>query len=139
MHNILIIKKIDLEVLAKLLSNKEEHKSSFLVSKAGKLIPVDISNVAFFYIKNELVMLHTVKGDHYMTDYSLDKLEEEVNPHDFYRANRQFLVNRRSVKEVDSYFPRKLLVRTHISAPEQIVISKAKATDFTKWLGNKRL
>jgi two-component system, LytTR family, response regulator LytT len=132
------IEKTNLEVIAKLLANKEVYKSSFLVSKAGKLIPVDISNVAFFYIKNELVMLHTIKGDHYMTDYSLDKLEEEVNPHDFYRANRQFLVNRRSVKEVETYFPRKLLVRTHISAPEQIVISKAKATDFTKWLGNKR-
>jgi two-component system, LytTR family, response regulator LytT len=129
---------INLEALAKLLKKETEYKSSFLVSKAGKLIPVDISNVAFFYIKNELVMLYTVKGDSYVTDYSLDKLEGEVNPHDFYRANRQFLINRRIVKEVEQYFARKLLVKTHTVAPEHIIISKAKATDFTKWLGNKR-
>jgi two-component system, LytTR family, response regulator LytT len=129
---------IDMGALAKLLSLKTDFKSSFLVSKAGKLIPVDISNVAFFYIKNELVMLYTIKGDTYVTDYSLDKLEKEVNPHDFYRANRQFLINRRIVKEVEQYFARKLLVKTHTVAPEHIVISKAKATDFTKWLDNKR-
>jgi two-component system, LytTR family, response regulator LytT len=129
---------INLEALAKLLRKEPEYKSSFLVSKAGKLIPVDISNVAFFYIKNELVMLYTIKGDSYVTDYSLDKLEGEVNPHDFYRANRQFLINRRIVKEVEQYFARKLLVKTLTVAPEHIIISKAKATDFTKWLGNKR-
>jgi two-component system, LytTR family, response regulator LytT len=129
---------IDIEALAKLLMNKEEFKSSFLVSKASKLIPVDISNVAFFYIKNEIVMLHTIKGDYYATEYSLDKLENEVNPHDFYRANRQFLINRRVVKEVEQYFARKLVVKILVATPEQIIVSKAKATDFTKWLGSKR-
>lgn len=129
---------VDIEALAKLLTTQNEYKSSFLVSKGGKLIPVDISNVAFFYIKNELVMLYTVKGDTYVTDYSLDKLEEEVDPHDFYRANRQFLLNRRMVKEVEHYFARKLLVKCHVAPPEHIIVSKAKATDFTKWLDNRR-
>jgi two-component system, LytTR family, response regulator LytT len=128
----------NIETLSKLLAQKETYKSSFLVAKATKLIPVDISNVAFFYIKNDLVMLYTVKGEHYATDYSLDKLEGEVNPHDFYRANRQFLVNRRMVKEVEHYFARKLLVKTHTPSPEQIIVSKEKATTFTKWLDNKR-
>jgi two-component system, LytTR family, response regulator LytT len=127
-----------LEALSNLLLKKNDYKSSFLVSKAGKMIPVDISNVAFFYIKNELVMLHTIKGDNYMTSYSLDKLEEEICPHNFYRANRQFLINRRVVKEVEQYFARKLLVKTLTPAPEHIIVSKAKATDFTHWLGNKR-
>lgn len=83
-------------------------------------------------------MLYTVKGDTYMTDYSLESLEKEVNPHDFYRANRQFLISRRIIKEVESYFARKLCVKTHTHVPENIIISKAKATDFTKWLDSKR-
>lgn len=131
-------KNLDIEALAKFLTSQTNHKSSFLVSKGGKLIPVDISNVAFFYIRNEVVMLHTAKGETYMTDYSLDKLESEVDAHDFYRANRQFLVNRRMVKEVEPYFARKLLVKCHIPSPQHIIISKAKATDFTRWLDNKR-
>jgi two-component system, LytTR family, response regulator LytT len=135
-HQTLLDNHTNIEALAKLLG-KTSYKSSFLVEKAGKLIPIDISNVAFFYIKNEMVMLHNIKGDIYMTDYTLDKLEEEVNPHDFYRANRQYLINRRVVKEVEQYFARKLLVKSHIAAPEHIIISKAKATDFTKWLGSK--
>jgi two-component system, LytTR family, response regulator LytT len=129
---------MDLEALAKLLRGKEDFKSSFLVSRAGKLIPIDISNVAFFYIKNEIVMLYTTKGDCYMTDYTLDSLEHEVDPHDFYRANRQFLISRRIIKEVEHYFARKLVVKTHVSPPESIIISKAKATGFTKWLESKR-
>ncbi len=134
----LALSPVDLEALAKLLRGKDGYKSSFLVSKGGKLIPVDISNVAFFYIKNEIVMLYTTKGDTYMTDYTLDNLEREVDPHDFYRANRQFLISRRLVKEVEHYFARKMLVKTHTLAPEHIIISKAKATDFAKWLESKR-
>ncbi len=129
---------IDLDALSKILNSKQNYKSSFLVSKGGKLIPVDISNVAFFYIKNEITMLYTIKGDTYMTDYTLESLEKEVNPHDFYRANRQFLINRRIIKEVETYFARKLFVKTHTHVPENIIISKAKATDFTKWLDSKR-
>jgi DNA-binding LytR/AlgR family response regulator len=128
----------NIEILSKMLTSQMEYKSSFLVSKAHKLIPVDISNVAFFYIKNELVMLYTIKGDAYVTDYTLDKLETEVNPHDFYRANRQFLINRRIVRVVEQYFARKLSVKTHTALPESIIVSKAKATDFTNWLGSKR-
>ncbi len=134
----IIMRKLDENIeTTKLLNHHTEYKSGFLVSKASKLIPVDICKVAFFYIKNELVMVYTEKNETYMTDYSLDKLEEEVNPHDFYRANRQFLINRRIVKEVEKYFARKLLVKCHVAAPEPIIISKAKATDFTKWLGGK--
>jgi two-component system, LytTR family, response regulator LytT len=128
---------LDLEALSRLITIPDTYKSSFLVSKANKMIPIDISNVAFFYIKNELVMLHTIKNDSYITDYTLDKLESEVNPHDFYRANRQYLIARSLVKEVEHYFARKLIVKTIIPTPEQIIISKVKATDFTKWLGKK--
>jgi two-component system, LytTR family, response regulator LytT len=129
---------LDLAALSKLINNQKEYKSSFLVSRGGKLIPVDISNVAFFYIKKEITMLYTVNGEIYMTDYSLDKLETEVDPDDFYRANRQFLISRHTIKEVEKYFARKLVVKTQAVVPEPIIVSKAKATEFTNWLDSKR-
>ena len=132
------LSSLDLEALARIIGHQDNYKSSFLVAKGGKLMPIDASNVAFFYIRNEVTLLHTLNGDTYITDYTLENLEHEVNPHDFYRANRQFLINRRTVKEIDHYFARKLLVKTHTPTPEPLIISKAKATHFTKWLETKR-
>ncbi len=120
------------------LLHHTDYKSFFLVSKSNKLIPIDISEVAFFYIKNELIMLYTNKGESYLTNYSLNKLEVEINPHDFYRANRQFLINRHIVKEVERYFARKLSIKCHIAVPERIIVSKAKSSDFKKWLECRR-
>ncbi len=126
---------VKLDALIKLLNPNEVYKASFLVTKSNKLIPIDIEDVAFFYVKNELVMLHTFKNESFSTDYTLDKLETELNPQDYYRANRQFLICRRAVKEVDHYFARKLLVKSTVPTPETIVVSKAKSKSFITWLG----
>jgi two-component system, LytTR family, response regulator LytT len=124
----------ELETLTNLQNQEKAFKSNFLVSKCGRLIPIDIGNVAFFYIRHEVTILHTLKENTYMTDYSLDHLEQDVNPHDFYRVNRQFLINRHVVEEVEPHFARKLLVKSLTPTPEHIIISKAKASNFTRWL-----
>jgi DNA-binding LytR/AlgR family response regulator len=52
----------------------------------------------------------------------------------FYRVNRQFLVNRKAVSHVSKYFARKLLVEVRIDFPDKLIISKARASDFLKWI-----
>jgi two-component system LytT family response regulator len=52
----------------------------------------------------------------------------------FYRANRQFLIGRRAVQNAERFFARKLVVKLLVPAPETIVVSKAKASEFLQWL-----
>ena len=71
------------------------------------------------------------------TAKTLDELETMLDPLQFYRANRQFLVNVKSVTEVEQYFARKLLLKLNTQTREPVVVSKAKASDFLHWMESR--
>ncbi len=109
-------------------------RSSFLVNYKGKYYPVPVSEIAFFYTENEIVWLHKSSGEKYVLDYKLDQLETLLDPTLFYRANRQFIIRYDAIREFEPYFNRKLAIRLNSATPEPVIISKAKAGDFVRWL-----
>ncbi len=121
-------------VLKDIELNTKNYKSSFLVSYRDKLIPVLIENVSFFSIQNELLQLHTKDNKLYLLNYKLDYLETIVDPKMFYRANRQTLLAYSAIKEVEHYDDRKLLIHLVTQPREPIIVSKARASDFIKWM-----
>ena len=124
-----------LEKLAGLIHQlKPAYKSNFLVGHRDKLLPVAVQDVAYFYIEHEITFLNTFDGKRYVVNHTLDELEKSLDPRQFYRANRQFLVNFRAVSEVEHYFARKLLLRLNANTKEPVVISKAKASEFLMWM-----
>ncbi|RIV23894.1 DNA-binding response regulator [Fibrisoma montanum] len=123
------------EPLQRLLSQlRPAQRSTFLVSQKGKYYPVSVNDIAFFYTEHEVVWLQKTSGEKYPVDYTLDELEALLNPTQFYRANRQFIIRFEAVREFEPYFNRKLLVRLQPATPEPLVISKAKAPEFMRWL-----
>lgn len=109
------------------------YKSSFLVNYRHKMIMIDITEVAYLYIKEKAVFLKTKSGVEYLVDFYLDDLELQLDPRQFYRANRQFLVARTSIKELEPYFNGKLLLTIDPPATTTVTISKEKASHFKKW------
>lgn len=122
--------------LAKLLSEARapKTKTTFLVSHRDKLIPVAVADIAYFYIEHELTFLHSFDNRRFLLNYTLDELEKMLDPQQFYRANRQYLVHAKAVKEVEQYFARKLLLKLNTEVKDPIVVSKAKATEFLQWM-----
>jgi DNA-binding LytR/AlgR family response regulator len=124
-----------LNKLADLLNTlKPAHRTSFLVSHRDKLLPVSVNDIAFFYIEHEVTFLNTFDSKRYVVNHTMEELEKQLDPRQFYRANRQFLMNYTNVVEVEHYFARKLLVKTRASTKEPVIVSKAKATDFLAWM-----
>lgn len=126
------------EELQKLLSSfknpaKEKTLSSLLVHKKDKIIPVKIQDIAVFYTQNEICKIIHLDGERYTINESLEKIEQIAGPQ-FFRANRQFLVNRKAVLEVIQHFSRKHLLKLSVNPGEEIVISKEKAPQLFKWL-----
>ena len=116
--------------------NKKKYKSNFLVSYLNELVPVKTDNIAYFFIDTGVVKLLTKDNKTYSLDRKLDDLIEELDPWQFDRANRQFIVNRDAVVKVKSYFGGKLIVEVHPRSNERIVVSKAKARSFKNWLNS---
>lgn len=124
-----------LQNLLTVLHDKYKHyKSSFLVAFKGKRFPVDVSDIAYFTVKNTLTWLCTLSGNSYQIPQRLDELEEMLNPRLFYRANRQYLIAFTAIKEMEEDFGRKLLLNLSVKTEEPIIISKPKSPDFLRWM-----
>lgn len=107
--------------------------NNLLVHWKDRIIPIQIRDVAAFYIDFKMVQLVTVTGQRYSVSYTLDKLEEICGTQ-FYRANRQVLLNRDAVVEATQDCTRKLLVVTKVDIKQEILISKNKVPEFLDWL-----
>jgi hypothetical protein len=72
----------------------------------------------------------------YSVNYSLEHIQNVLSEQQFFRLNRQYLVNFNAVKEVEHYFARKLLVKLIVPVTEKLLVSKEKASGFFRWLEN---
>ena len=61
------------------------------------------------------------------------EIMEQLDPNVFFRANRQFIISKSSIKEIILYFNSRLLLKMHIPANEEVIISKEKVSLFKKW------
>ncbi|WP_426670144.1 LytR/AlgR family response regulator transcription factor [Mucilaginibacter sp. McL0603] len=124
---------LNIEALLNRISVPVE-KKSFLVFKNNRYITIASENIAFFYIRNEIPTIVTFDEKEYGITQSLDEVRNLVSDKQFFRLNRQYLINFAAVKEVEHYFSRKLLVKLVIPTSEQLIVGKDKATIFLGWL-----
>lgn len=121
-----------------LQKNKVEYKTRFLVNKGSSLIIVNISEIAYFFTEDKLVFIITHDNKKYSINATLDKLEKELNPQIFYRANRQYLISVKSINEIHNYFNYKLKLELNPPAKtDDIIISKSKVSDFKNWVSTQ--
>lgn len=109
------------------------YKSCFLVPERDKLIPLATANIAYFYIDTKTVKAVTLDERTYYMSQTLDDIMVQLNPDDFFRANRQFIVSRKAIKDLTIWFGNKLSLNLLVKIPEEIIISKAKVAEFKNW------
>ena len=110
------------------------HEQAFLVHVRDRIIPLRREEIAYCYTSNEKVTACTFEGLSYPLDKTLETLQAILPEADFFRANRQFIVARRAVKEIAVWFGSRLTLHLTVDTPERIVISKARVPEFKTWL-----
>jgi DNA-binding LytR/AlgR family response regulator len=111
-----------------------EGMQTMLVRYKDKIIPVNMDDVAFFYTFSERVTLTTLDGESYPVDKTLEALTQSLSSEHFFRANRQFIVSRRAVRDIVVWFGSRLALNLTVETPERIIISKARVPEFKQWL-----
>lgn len=128
----------DLLKLAKAVEKLQPaKKTSFLVSFQGRFLPISVRDIAFFTILGDNTWLYNFKGESYHVAHTLEELETMLDEQQFYRANRQYLINYDSIRHVENDFARKLSVKLALRTPDPVTVSKAKATDFLRWMNDR--
>lgn len=131
--------RLDVDSIVQALREKKmpTFKQRFLVKQGQRLIPVEISEIAFFYTEDKISFIRTFSDQRYIVDHSLDELEDLLNPIDFFRANRQFIVSPRSLEGIHHHFNGKLKINLKPVSSEDVYVSRERASDFKKWLGEE--
>ncbi len=116
--------------------NQAKYKSHFLLpAKGDKLIPVQTGELACLYIDAGIVKALTFDERTLRFENNLEELAEMLNPDDFFRANRQHIISRKAIHDIDLWFNSRLSVNLKVSFSEKILISKARISEFKEWFG----
>ncbi len=128
----------DLQNLLTYFKKNIIYKNNFLVPvKGDKLIPLNTDDIAYFFIDYGTVKSISYENKTYNMDNTLDELEDMLNPEIFFRANRQFIISRKAIKDIDLWFNNRLSVNLKVSVPEKILVSKARVPEFRSWFAGE--
>ena len=124
----------DYSSLIRALKKEESYKTHFLVpAKGDKLIPVSADMILFFHIDDGVVKAVLADGKECLFPQTLDELADSLNPALFFRVNRQYLISRKAVLDIDIWFNGRLSVNLKVPVTEKILVSKAKVGEFKEW------
>ena len=120
-------------VLAAFKQSNKVYKSNFLIPYKDKFIPLSVHDIACFYSENKMVKIIREDNQVFNMDSSLEELYSQLDPSQFFRANRQFIVSHKAIKDVSVWFGSKVSVNLVVTVPEKIIVSKARVPEFKAW------
>lgn len=129
--------QLDFEQIKRMLSNPIEktYKSRFTVKIGQHLKVITTEEIECFFSENKGTYIHTTDNRDYLIDTTLEVLENEMSPKDFYRVSRKFIVPLKSIKEIVLYSNSRLKVILPTYKDDEVIVSREKVSDFKEWIG----
>jgi two-component system, LytTR family, response regulator LytT len=115
-------------------ARSSQYNSSFLVRSRDKMVPVSVVDIAVISFENEVPFLYTFQNEKYPVFKTMDEIEASLDPGSFFRINRQMIVNRKAIMEIEPYFNRKVTLTLTNKTSEKPVVSRLKVTPFLAWI-----
>ena len=126
-----------------LLSNKVEmlmqmmthqYKSRFIVNMGPRFNAIEVTRIKYFYSLEKSTFLCEDSGQSYDINYSLDQVEMQLDPKQFFRISRKYIVNIEAIQDIIAYSSSRLKLIMKKSDKEDIIVSRRKINDFKEWL-----
>lgn len=128
---------IDYQKLGLLIAQQQVHdyQERFMVYYKDKIKTIPVEDIAYFYADGKAVFMRLHSNKTYDVNFTLEQLENKLNPRHFFRANRKYIVHIKAVKEAMVYSKSKLKLHLSPDAPTDVIVSSLKASTFKQWLG----
>ena len=128
--------QVDFEDIKKLLVNPMHrvYKKRFTAKVGQHLKIFSVEEIECFYSENKGTYLHTTDNRNYLIDTTLEALEKELNPLQFFRTGRKFYININAIKDIISYTNSRLQVKLHHFDEQDIIVARERVKDFKEWL-----
>lgn len=115
---------------------KEKYKKRYLVKRGADYVTIKTEDIAYFYATHKLVCMVDNNAQKFILDRSLADIEKEIDPAQFYRANRKYLINMTAIRKIKTYPKSKLLLELFPVINEEIIISQDNVSEFKEWMGS---
>lgn len=128
---------LDFEMIKKMLVNPIDRtfKKRFTIKMGQQLKMINIDEVECFFSENKGTYLHTFENRNYLLDATLEQLETELDPQNFFRVSRKFIIPMKGIKEIQLHSNSRLKVILPSYKEDEVIVSREKVTDFKNWLG----
>lgn len=123
------------EILQSVLTGNKQYRKRFMISAGNRYFKLDTSEIACFVSENKVTSAITFKGENHVVDFTLDRLEEELDPELYFRADRKTIVHIDLIARFEDYFGNKLIVKLKSPVNSKITVSRLKASAFKVWVG----
>lgn len=128
---------IDVEALMKLMEGKDapkkEYKERYIIRINDRIVPLNTSEIAYVYSEEKNNYLVTFDEQRYIIDSSLDVINEDLNPENFFRISRSCIVSMKAIRSIVKQTGRLRITATPES-PFEMTVSRSRVDDFLEWL-----
>jgi DNA-binding LytR/AlgR family response regulator len=114
----------------------KNYKNKFVMNVGEHIKVFTTEDIQCFYSMEKYTFLQNNSGRDYAINYALDQLEDLLDPAQFFRINRKFIVSFSSISDIISYSNSRLKVKLNSNESNDLIVSREKVQDFKKWLEN---
>jgi two-component system, LytTR family, response regulator LytT len=127
---------LDFEMIKKMLVNpaEREYKKRFTIKVGQQLKMIPVEEIECFYSENKGTYIHTLDNRDYLLDGTLEQLESELNPDDFYRVSRKFIIPLKAIKEIQLHSNSRLKVILPTYKDDEVIVARERVNEFKEWL-----
>jgi len=132
-----IVSNLDFDAIKKMLVNPIDRnfKKRFTIKVGQQLKMIGIEEVECFFSENKGTYLHTFDKRQYLLDTTLEQLENDVDPKDFFRISRKFILPLKAIKEIQMHSNSRLKIILPTYREDEVIVAREKVNDFKQWLG----
>jgi DNA-binding LytR/AlgR family response regulator len=131
------VASLDFEMIKKMLVNPvdREYKKRFTIKLGQQLKMITIDEVECFYSENKGTYIHTKDNRDYLIDSTLEVLETEINPKEFFRISRKFIIPLQAIKEIQVHSNSRLKIILPTYKGDEVIVARERVGDFKDWIG----
>jgi DNA-binding LytR/AlgR family response regulator len=112
----------------------KKFKTRFVIKIGEHLKTVEIEQVLYFYSQEKTTFCHIGEGRNLVLDYTLEQLEEMVDPGLFFRINRKYMVTAPSILDIISHTNSRLKLILKGCNDNDIIVARERVQQFKDWL-----
>lgn len=114
---------------------KKDYKERFLIKNGQNLTSIDVFDIAYFFSEDGINQFYVFSNKKHIVENTLDELESFLNPKDFFRINRKFIVSIKAIQKISPHFNSRLKLSLTPQYRDEILVARERVSDFKAWLG----